>query len=127
MQIEIDSTPPGKHTNKEQEEVGGYNTPQKISRDYDTPERKPRVKDSSEYYSTPLRKENPESKRRKEHTHESSGPKISAFVLNRLEEDYEFLRRLGSGNFSNVGLYESRLTKEKFAIKMGRANMMSVN
>lgn len=34
---------------------------------------------------------------------------------------------LGNGNFSQVGLYRSRLSKELFAIKEAKANCMSIN
>lgn len=49
------------------------------------------------------------------------------FSLSRLDQDYILLHALGSGHFSQVGLYQSRLSKEPFAIKQTRANRMSIN
>lgn len=49
------------------------------------------------------------------------------FSLSRLEQDYQLVRTLGSGNFSEVGLFQSRLSQEMFAIKQTRANRMSIN
>lgn len=52
---------------------------------------------------------------------------ISPFYLPLIDMDYKFIRYLGSGNFSRVGLYESRLTQEQFAIKITSLSLMSVN
>lgn len=52
---------------------------------------------------------------------------ITPFILSRLEQDYELVQCLGSGHFSDVGLYRSRMTGELFAIKTAKANRMSVN
>ena len=52
---------------------------------------------------------------------------VSMFQLSRLEQDYQLIQLLGRGNFSEVGLYQSRLSKEPFAIKQTRANQMSIN
>jgi hypothetical protein len=41
--------------------------------------------------------------------------------------DYQFIKYLGQGNFSRVGLYKSRLTEEEFAIKTTELSLMSVN
>jgi serine/threonine protein kinase len=49
------------------------------------------------------------------------------FQLSRLEQDYQLVQVLGRGNFSEVGLYTSRLSQEPFAIKQTRANRMSIN
>jgi len=49
------------------------------------------------------------------------------FTLSRLEQDYSLVHMLGSGNFSQVGLYKSRLSGDIFAIKEARANSMSIN
>lgn len=49
------------------------------------------------------------------------------FSLSRLEQDYSLIHMLGSGNFSKVGLYRSRLSSDLFAIKETRANTMSIN
>ncbi len=45
----------------------------------------------------------------------------------RIESDYKFIKYLGSGNFSRVGLYQARLTEELFAIKTTSMSIMSVN
>lgn len=52
---------------------------------------------------------------------------VSMFQLSRLEQDYQQVQVLGRGNFSEVGLYRSRLSQELFAIKQTRANRMSIN
>ena len=49
------------------------------------------------------------------------------FTLTRLDQDYQLVHMLGQGNFSQVGLYQSRISKELFAIKQTRANRMSIN
>jgi serine/threonine protein kinase len=44
-----------------------------------------------------------------------------------LDQDYIFLKKLGEGNFSSVGLYRSRMTGNLFAIKSTKLSSMSVN
>ena len=41
--------------------------------------------------------------------------------------DYIFERMIGQGNFSQVGLYRSRMSGDLFAIKVTKASSMSVN
>lgn len=52
-------------------------------------------------------KENPESKNRERQLHEIEREEyeISMFTLTRLEQDYQLVQMLGSGHFSQVGLY----------------------
>jgi hypothetical protein len=43
-------------------------------------------------------------------SYSSNKKPISEFTLSRLEEDFIFIKNLGVGNFSRVGLYQSRYT-----------------
>ena len=58
---------------------------------------------------------------------ESEEISVNPFQLSRMEQDYCLVQHLGGGNFSEVGLYKSRFTGELFAIKIAKANSMSVN
>jgi serine/threonine protein kinase len=83
-------------------------------------------------------KENPESKKNKLSAFHSKQEtpsryeyrqevEVTSFSISRLEQDYCLVQHLGKGHFSEVGLYESRLSGELFAIKTAKANRMSVN
>ena len=120
-----------------------YDTPPHKEHLFSTPRKTPNKNEHSSIKNRGLAsgmkpKENPESKKYKGSSHfmkqespiDYDGDKeneVSPFILSRLEQDYSLVQHLGRGHFSEVGLYQSRLSNELFAIKTTRANRMSVN